>query len=93
MTATLIQLLIQRRIITLSDKYVKRDQQRNTDVEAAVEAAGEAKKFQMVARKIAPTWLLLCLLLIGLVASVAGYVGCFSVVQNSISTIGPVSWL
>jgi hypothetical protein len=35
-TATLIQLLIQRRITTLSDQYlVKRDQQRNTDVEAA----------------------------------------------------------
>ena len=35
------------------------------------------------------TWLLLCLL----VASVVGYVGCFSVVQNSTSTNGPVSWL
>ena len=39
------------------------------------------------------TWLLLCLLLIGLLASVVGYVGCFSVVQNSASTFGPVSWL
>ena len=39
------------------------------------------------------TWLLLCLLLIGLVTSVVGYVGCFSVVQNSTSTNGPVSWL
>jgi hypothetical protein len=27
------------------------------------------------------------------VASVVGYVGCFSVVQNSIMNIGPVSWL
>ena len=41
----------------------------------------------------ARTGLLLCLLLIGLVASVVGYVGCFSVVQNSTSTVGPVSWL
>jgi hypothetical protein len=47
----------------------------------------------MIARRIAPTWLLLFLLLIGLVASIVGYVGCFSVVQNSTSTIGPVSWL
>ena len=39
------------------------------------------------------TWPLLFLLLIGLVASVVGYVGCFSVVQNSRTTIGPVSWL
>ena len=30
MTAVFIQLLIQRRIITLSDKYIKRDQQCNT---------------------------------------------------------------
>ena len=85
-TATLIQLLVQRRITTLSDQYlVKRDQLPNPDVEAAV----ETKKHQIDAR----TWLMLFLLLIGLLASVVGYVGCFSVVQNSISTIGPVSWL
>ena len=87
-TMTLIQLLIQRRIVTLSDQYLKRDQQRSTDEEAA----GNAKKYQMVAsaRCIAPTWLLLYLLLIGLQV---GYVGCFCVVQNSTSTICPVSWL
>ena len=83
--ATLIQLLIQRRITTLSNEYlVKRDHLPNPDVEAAV----ETKKQQMDAL----TWLLLCLLLIGLVASVVGYVGCFSVVQNSTSTFGPLSW-
>jgi hypothetical protein len=86
-TATLIQLLIQRRITTLSDQYlVKRDQLPNTDVEAAV---GNTKKHQMDTC----TWLLLCLLLIGLVGSVVGYVGCFSVVQNSTSNNGPVGWL
>ena len=85
-TATLIQLLIQRRITALSDEYlVKRNQLDNRDVEAAV----EKKKYQMDAR----TWPLLCLLLIGLLASVVGYVGCFSIVQNSASTFGPVSWL
>ena len=47
------------------------------------------KKQQMDAR----TWLMLFLLLIGLIASVVGYVGCFSVVQNSTSNVGPVSWL
>jgi hypothetical protein len=86
-TATVIQLLIQRRITTLSDQYlVKRDQLSNTDVKAAV---GNTKKHQMDAR----TWLLLCLLLIGLVASVGGYVGCFSVVQNSTSNVGPIIWV
>jgi hypothetical protein len=90
-TTTLIQLLIQRRITTLSDQcLVNRDQrQRNTDVEAA----GDTNKYQMIARCIAPTWLLICPLLTGLVASVVGYVGCFSVVQNSRWTFGPISWL
>ena len=89
-TATLIQLLIQRRITTLSDQYlVNRDQLPNTDdVEAAVQP-GNTKKHQMDAC----TWLMLFFLLIGLLASVVGYVGCFSVVQNSKSTTGPVSWL
>ena len=77
-TATLIQLLIQRRITTLSDQYlVKRDRLPvpNADVEAAVEhrIAVDRKKHQMDAR----TWLMLFLLLIGLLASVVGYVGCF----------------
>jgi hypothetical protein len=87
-TATLIQLLIQRRITTLSNQYlVKRNPLPNPDVETAVEP-GDTKKHQMDAC----TWLLLCLLLIGLVASVVGYVGCYSVVRNSRSSIGPVSW-
>ena len=38
-------------------------------------------------------WPLLFLLLIGLLASVVGYVRCFSIVQNSASTFGLVSWL
>ena len=64
---------------TLSDQYlIKRDQLRNRDVEAA----GNTKKYQMIARRIAPTWLLQCLLLTGLIASLVGYLGCFSVVQN-----------
>ena len=89
-TATLIQLLIQRQINTLSVQYlVRRDRQPNPDVEAAV-GLGDTKKpdHPLDAR----TWLLL-LLLVGLAASVVGYVGCFSVVQDSTSTAGPVSWL
>ena len=57
-------------------------------MEAAVEPGG-MKKRQMDVR----TWPLLCLFFIGLIASVVGYVGCFSVVQNSTSTFGRVSWL
>ena len=90
-TAVLIQLLIQRRIITISGEYLMiRDQLPvgNIDVEAAVQKK-EYQKYQTDAR----TWLLLCLLLIGLLASVVGYVGCFSVVQNSALSLGPVSWL
>ena len=89
-TATLIQLLIQRRITTLSNLYlVRRDQLPNADDVEAAAAFGKTKKHQMDT----PTWPMLLLLLIGLLASVVGYVGCFSVVQNSTSTIGPVSWL
>jgi hypothetical protein len=96
-TTILIQLLIQRRIATLSHRYLvkrERDQLHNTDRDS------EAARFSFVSpdptidgRRIAPTWLLLCLLLMGLVASVVGYVGCFTVVQNSASTSGTVSWL
>ena len=90
-TATLIQLLIQRRITIISGEYlVIRDQMpvvNGDDVEA--DAGVEKKKYQMDSR----TWPLLFLLLIGLLASVVGYVGCFSIVQNSASTYGPVSWL
>ena len=89
-TATLIQLLIQRRITTLSNEYlVKRDQLPNTDDVEAAAAFGNTKKHQLDTS----TWLMLFLLLIGLLASVVGYVGCFSVVQDSTTTIGPVSWL
>ena len=90
-TATLIQILIQRRITIISSEYlVKRDQMpvvNGDDVEAATGV--EKKKYRMDAS----TWPLLFLLLIGLLASVVGYVGCFSIVQNSSSTSGPVSWL
>ena len=76
-TATLIQLLIQQRITTLSDQFLaKRDQiivVNGDDVEAA--AGAEKKKYQMNAR----TWPLLFLLLIGLLASLVGYVGCFRI--------------
>ena len=89
-TASFIQLLIKQRIITISDQYLvkkKRDQQGNGDVGEA--RAVETMKYQMDAR----TWPLLCLLLLGLLASVVGYVGCFSIVQNSASTSGTISWL
>ena len=89
-TATLIQLLIQQRITSLADQYlVERDQLPvlNADVEPAIEP-DDTKKRQVDAR----TWLLICFLLIGLVASIVGYVGCFSVVQNSMTNSGPVSW-
>ena len=44
-------------------------------------------------KHIVPTWLLLLVLLLGVVASVVGYVGCFSVVQSTEKSTGPLSWL
>jgi hypothetical protein len=38
-------------------------------------------------------WVFFVLLLAGILSSVVGYVGCFSVVQNSKSRTGPLSWL
>ena len=84
-TATFIQLLIQQRITTLSKQYlVKQDPPRNADVEAM-----ETKKHRMDVH----TKLLVWPLLFGIIASVVGYIGCFSVVQNSTTTFGPISWL
>jgi hypothetical protein len=40
-----------------------------------------------------PTWCLLFVLLLGVVASVVGYIGCFSVVQSTQKSSGPLSWL
>ena len=89
-TATLIQLLIQRRITTITDEYlVKRGQLPVGDGDVEAAAVVEKKKYQMDAS----TWPLLFLLLIGLLSSVVGYVGCFSIVQNSATTSGPFSWL
>jgi hypothetical protein len=39
------------------------------------------------------TWFLLVLLLLGVLASVVGYVGCFRVVQSANGLTGPLSWL
>ena len=83
-SATLIQLLLQERITTLSNQYLFKRNQHIKDVEAA----GEMKKYQMVAPCIAPTWLLLFLLLMGFGASVVGYFGCYSV-----STGPPIIWV
>jgi hypothetical protein len=39
------------------------------------------------------TWFLLAILLLSILASVVGYVGCFSVVQSASGSTGPLSWL
>ena len=90
LTATLIQILIQQRITLISREYlVKRGQLPvgDGDVEAAVGIT--KKKYQTDALTLS----MLFLLFIGLLASLVGYVGCFSIVQNSASASGPLSWL
>ena len=44
-------------------------------------------------RHLVPTWILRFGLLLGVVASVVGYIGCFSVVQGTQKSTGPLSWL
>ena len=48
---------------------------------------------EMINSHSAPTWFLLLLLLLGVIASVVGYIGCFSVVQSAEKSTGPLSWL
>jgi hypothetical protein len=47
----------------------------------------------MTDKHFAPTWVLFLGLLLGVVASVVGYIGCFSVVQSTQKSSGPLSWL
>ena len=44
-------------------------------------------------RHFVPMWFLLLGLLLGVVASIVGYIGCFSVVQSTEKSTGPLSWL
>ena len=85
-TATLIQVLLQRRITTLSEQYLFKRNQRNKDEEAA---DTPVKKDQTLAQRIAPTWLLLFLLLTSVTASLIGYFGCYSVASNN----PPIIWV
>ena len=86
-TATLIQVLLQRRITTLSEQYLFKRNQRNKDEEAAGDTP--VKKDQTLAQRIAPTWLLLFLLLTSVTASLIGYFGCYSVASNN----PPIIWV
>ena len=89
LTATLIQILIQQRITLISREYlVKRNQQ-----PVGIGAVEAAAPFEKNYHTDILTGSLLFLLLLGLLASVVGYVGCFSIVQNSASASGPLSWL
>jgi hypothetical protein len=52
-----------------------------------------AKETAVTDSNVSLTWFLLVLLLLGVLALVVGYVGCFSVVQSSTRSTGPLSWL
>jgi hypothetical protein len=85
-TTALIQLLIQRRITTLSVQYLFEQDQRIKDVETAC----DTKKDQIVAQHwhIVPTWVLLVFLFLGLAGSVVGYFGCYTVISGA-----PFVWI
>jgi len=94
LTATLIQFIIQRRLTILTNQWL--DRQRggpNQDAEKAIANAHPESE-----REVAPTptdgvtFFLLIPLLLGILASVVGYVGCFTVVQSAQKPAGPFSW-
>jgi hypothetical protein len=56
-------------------------------------AASDSEGRTAIDKHFVPTWFLLFVLLLGVVASVVGYIGCFSVVQSTQRSSGPLSWL
>ena len=56
-------------------------------------AASDSDGLKTTDSHSAPIWFLLFLLLLGVIASVVGYIGCFSVVQSTQKSTGPLSWL
>ena len=61
--------------------------------DAIANAATGLAEMNARSRPLLPTWFLLFTLLLGVVASVVGYIGCFSVVQSTQKSTGPLSWL
>ena len=57
-----------------------------------LEVLRRLKQVFINARSDLPIWPFLVLLCFGCIASVIGYVGCFSVVQSSRTTTGPLLW-
>ena len=108
LTATMMQFVIQERIAILAAKYFgtpdhpetpdatgpRNDPQSSAgDMERATR--GEGIRGAMTGSNASYTLYLLfrVLLLTGTLALLVGYVGCFSVVLNSKSPTGPISWL
>ena len=98
LTATMTQLVIQRRIVTLVHKYFAhkypalRLASEPRDVEEGQSSKGVPIGDKLDTNSVF-TGLIFFLLIIGIIASIVGYVGCFSVVQNTRTKTGPISWL
>jgi len=97
LTATVTQIVIQRRAGTLARKYLARRliPQHQTSLHDAEE--GQLSETVAVGDKTDTNSLFTCFILLilftGILASIAGYIGCFAIVQNTQSKTGPISWL
>lgn len=103
LTATMMPIVIQMRIVTLTKKQLA-NRAKELSVDSMVDkhrsSSGDPEsglnlmQQPHVAGFISPIFpCLLLLLLLGILATIVGYIGCFSVVQNTESKIGPILWL
>jgi len=96
LTATMTQIVIQRRTGTLARKYLARrlipGHQSSHDAEGG-KLSGAVLVEDKVDTNSVFTCFILFIIFTGILASVAGYIGCFAIVQNTKSKTGPISWL
>jgi len=97
LTATVTQIVIQRRAGTLARKYLARrliPQHQSSPRDAE---GGQLSETVSIGDKTDTNSLFTCFILLilftGILASIAGYIGCFAIVQNTQSKTGPISWL
>lgn len=102
LTVTMMQLAIQRRITTITEKRLfERHTASQHDIEkgsGVTKVSGNPTTPDNDGKAATDsnsllTWFFLLLLLLGICASVVGYIGCFTVVQNAVSPKGPLIWL
>jgi len=85
LTTTMIQFVTQTRVMTIIKKRLTHDLEKNDTLDSQQGSGAVPNSFI--------GWCWLILLLGGILAVIVGYIGCFSIVQSSRNSAGPLSWL